>query len=29
MRKLIIAAIGGIAYRWFQNRNRKAAVRRR
>jgi hypothetical protein len=30
MRKLIIAALGGIAWRWFQkNRNRGPAVRRR
>jgi hypothetical protein len=29
MRKLMIAALGGIAWRWFQNRNRKAAIRRR
>jgi hypothetical protein len=29
MRKLIIAALGGIAWRWYQNRNRKAVIRRR
>ena len=29
MRKLILFALGGIAWRWFQKRNRAATVRRR
>jgi hypothetical protein len=28
MRKLILLALGGMAWRWFQKRNRAATVRR-